>query len=141
MGIFNKFIKFLGFEVEEKEKPKKKEKKLNTSKAEYNLKKENNVTDEMPLSQQNTVTDNEQKLVSAKIEQEIFVAENQNDIQKAVAKLKQCGILKVDLSKISEIDYARIMDFLFGVIFALDGEIIKIDQFNYILKTGEYDKQ
>ena len=141
MGIFNKFIRFLGFEVEEKEKPKKKEKKLNASKAEYNLKKENNVTDEMPLSQQNTVTDNEQKLVSAKIEQEIFVAENQNDIQKAVTKLKQCGILKVDLSKISETDYARIMDFLFGVIFALDGEIIKIDQFNYILKTGEYDKQ
>ena len=141
MGIFNKFIKFLGFEVEEKEKPKKKEMKLNTSKAEYNLKKENNVTDEKPLSQQNTVTDNEQKLVSAKIEQEIFVAENQNDIQKAVAKLKQCGILQVDLSKISETDYTRIMDFLFGVIFALDGEIIKIDQFNYILKTGEYDKQ
>mgnify|MGYP004569818735 FL=1 len=141
MGIFNKFIKFLGFEVEENEKPKKKEKKLNTSNAEYNLKKENNVTDEIPLSQQNTVTDNKQELVSAKIEQEIFVAENQNDIQKGVAKLKQCGILQVDLSKISETDYTRIMDFLFGVIFALDGEIIKIDQFNYILKTGEYDKQ
>lgn len=119
MGIFDKFIKFLGFEGGENKKAQKKVKESKPINAQYKLNKGETLEN-----------DKEEK------KEEILKPSSQEDIQNVITKLKQEKELKVDLSALSD-DIQRIMDFLCGAIFALDGEVISCEENIFIIKVGE----
>jgi FtsZ-interacting cell division protein YlmF len=122
MGIFDKLMRALGFEEEdatqiEHDEPvkTKKEKKI-TVNSKFDLK---SVKEEEEF---------EKKL-------NFYNPKSQVDIEEIAKNLIKGNDAKVDFNEFPESDKIRALDFLYGVIFVLEGKIEKVDKNIYLLKN------
>ena len=113
MSFFGPVWKILGFEEDEKQEKKQ---KLNPCKASFDL-SDNNHHKQLPSTRQ---------------------ARNQVEVEKVLEELKVVKTIIIDLSNFQE-NRQRSLDFVSGAIFALDGELKKVDndKFYCNLNTGE----
>jgi cell division inhibitor SepF len=123
MGFFDKILKAVGFEDSEaeskiKEKKDKKEKNLNVN-SKFDLK--------------NYEEKNEDLL---RVES-CFNPSTQEDVEVIARSLIKGENARVDFSAFNYEDKKRALDFLSGVVFALDGEIEKLEGSIYLLKNKE----
>lgn len=101
MSFFSPVWKVLGFEDDSKTQKKQ---KVQTYNASYNL-SDNNYHKQLPSTRQ---------------------ARNQTEVEKVLEELKQVKTIIIDLSNFQE-NRQRSLDFISGAIFALEGEIKKVD--------------
>ena len=112
MSFFGPVWKILGFEEEKQEKKEK----VNPCNASFNL-SDNNHHKQLPSTRQ---------------------ARNQSEVEKVLDELKNVKTIIIDLSNFQE-NRQRSLDFISGAVFALDGELKKVDndKFYCNLDTGE----
>ena len=123
MGFFDKMLKGLGFEGEqkaqkpEKIKPEKQEDKLTHTgvSAKYDL----------------------QKPKEEKPQPKSFCPQSQVEVQQIVDAIRAEKTLIVDLSNLSQSDYIRGLDFLSGAIYYTKGKIQKVEDKKFYLYPGE----
>ena len=128
MGLFNWIMSGLGFEGETKEKAPKKEKagkvevKEEDKYADFNLheKIEASAKEDEALASNNTYNN-----YGIQAESNIIMVEPKNfkDVQQAIDYLKQGQIVQLNLGSIDEADSTRILDFLSGAIYGVNGSI------------------
>ena len=110
MGLFNGFLRGLGFEGEKKVKSQK------------NIEKE-----ETPSAYTNAGA----KFDLASQYQEI-IPNNQQEVQNAVDILKNGETIIINLKQIKDGEYIRALDFLSGAIYVLNGKIKKINDKTFL---------
>lgn len=124
MGFFNWVMNGLGFETENKEKKSKNKAEVQeTDKyAEFNLHEKVDATtqtnDAIP-------TNNGYNNFGIQAESNIIMVEPKSfkDVQQAIDYLKQGQIVQLNLGSIAQEDSTRILDFLSGAIYGLNGSI------------------
>ncbi|MBR2969880.1 MAG: cell division protein SepF [Clostridia bacterium] len=123
MGLFDWMLHGLGFETTTKKEKKKKE-KIDNKYTDFNLHEkvsgETANPDNVPKG--NMPFNNNFGMQS---ESNIIMVEpkNQKDIQQVVDYLKQGQSVAVNLENIADSDRSRILDFLSGAIYGVDGSI------------------
>ena len=123
MGLFDWMLHGLGFETTTKKEKKKKE-KIDNKYTDFNLHEkvsgETANPDNVPKG--NMPFNNNFGIQS---ESNIIMVEpkNQKDIQQVVDYLKQGQSVAVNLENIADSDRSRILDFLSGAIYGVDGSI------------------
>ncbi len=117
MGIFDKLLKAIGFDDESEEKietkpiEKKKEQNINVN-SKFDLK-------------------NFQEKI---IEEKEYLPKTQEEIEEIARTFINGTDVNVDFSQFPEIDKMRALDFLSGIVFALNGKMEKINKTSYLLK-------
>lgn len=140
MGLFDKFLKSLGFEDEEEKeekepKPKKniKEKKHNKVSATFNLNEDESIT-----KTQNQINELQNKIgeniKEETLEFELIKVKSQIDVQEVICKLRQGKSVLINLENLNETDVIRSLDFLTGAVFALELKMQKVDENMYLIK-------
>lgn len=114
MGIFDKILKAIGFEersdnIDQDEIEKESEEKIEIPNAKFNLKEK-------------------------KLEIQTYYPQSQEDVEEIVKYYLSGENIKIDLKNFNESDVNHISDFLYGVIFATNGEISKDNDEIYILR-------
>ena len=125
MGFFDKMLRAMGFQDEESEEKKEKNREADIDKKEekivvnskFNLK-----------NMQEDVLDDFDKIIKPK---------NQYEIEEIANLLLNGKSVKVDFIDFVEIDKTRALDFLSGVIFVLNGNIEKIEKTIYLFKIDK----
>ena len=125
MGFFNWIMNGLGFEGENKEPKKdKKGKQVVTEDkyAEFNLHEK---IDPQTKPDENVPGNNGFNNFGIQTESNIIMVEPKSfkDVQQAIDYLKQGQIVQLNLASISESDSTRILDFLSGAIYGVNGSI------------------
>ena len=124
MGFFNWVMNGLGFETENKEKKNKNQVvvKENDKYAEFNLHEKLDTT--APVNE-SMPTNNSLNNYGIQTENNIIMVEPKSfkDVQQAIDYLKQGQIVQLNLGSIEEADSTRILDFLSGAIYGLNGSI------------------
>ena len=113
MGIFDKFLKAIGFEDEneivEEEKPKtKKEKKQEIPTAKFNLK-------------------------GQKTEEKTYFPQNQSEIELIIKSFSKSDSIVVDFSKYTQEERENAISFISGATFALGGTVKKVGEHTYLM--------
>ncbi len=121
MGFFNWIMSGLGFESNEKKDKKKKQVEVADNKyANFNLHEKPAGETSVPNT---TATNFNAFGMQTESNIVMFEPTNFKDIQQIVDCLKQGQTLAVNLQGIAEADSARILDFLSGAIYGLNGSI------------------
>ena len=129
MGLFDKIMGAFGFQSEGGKK-KKKSKQLEYDKySNFNLHVKTN--DNPTVNNFNNIANNlnigvEQNLI-------LFEPKNHKDVQTAVDYLRQNQSVLMNLSGLDGEDAGRILDFLSGAIYGLNGSILRYQQDSFIL--------
>ena len=113
MGIFDKFLKAIGFEdeneVAEKEKAKeKKEKKQEIPTAKFNLKDQ-------------------------KTEEETYFPASQGEVEQIIKRFSKTNSMVVDFSKFETNKKENAISFVSGAAFALGGTVKKVGENTYLM--------
>ena len=108
MGFFDKILKGLGFESEEKDNPKPK-KEIKRKAGEYTLDGE------------------EEEII------EEMKPKSQEEVSKVVDYLKKEGKVIVNLSNFEDTNFNTALSFLSGAVYAFGGEVYKLDDTRYKL--------
>lgn len=116
MGFFDKMLKGLGFEGEQKQPKEKPEKKQTTVThtglgAKYDLSK---TEDKKP-------------------EPKTYAPTNQVEVQEILGVLKQEKAIVVNLENLSKSDYMRALDFVSGAVYFVGGKIQKLSEKMFFL--------
>jgi len=123
MGFFNWIMNGLGFETEKKEKKKNKTEVQETDKyADFNLHEK---VDTSVQTNESVPTSNGFGNYGMQAESNIIMVEPKSfkDVQQAIDYLKQGQIVQLNLGSIDEADSTRILDFLSGAIYGVNGSI------------------
>ena len=121
MGLFDKFLRALGFDgEEEKEKEVKKNKNADITNSKFNLSK---------------VQENEEE--TAEEETKVFTPETQEDIQDCLTKIENTNESYINLENFSDEDQIRALDFISGALFILKKSIKRVDAKLFIIKNLE----
>ena len=123
MGFFNWIMNGLGFETENKEKKKNKtEVQENDKYADFNLHEK---VDTSVQATESVPTSNGFGNYGVQAESNIIMVEPKSfkDVQQAIDYLKQGQIVQLNLGSIDEADSTRILDFLSGAIYGVNGSI------------------
>lgn len=123
MGLFNWIMNGLGFETENKEKKKNKtEVQENDKYADFNLHEK---VDTSVQVNESAPTSNGFANYGVQAESNIIMVEPKSfkDVQQAIDYLKQGQIVQLNLGSIDEADSTRILDFLSGAIYGVNGSI------------------
>lgn len=125
MGFFNWIMNGLGFESENKEK---KDKKGKTEVVEEDKYADFNLHEKVDTSVQaneSVPTNNGFGNYGIQAESNIIMVEPKSfkDVQQAIDYLKQGQIVQLNLGSIDEADSTRILDFLSGAIYGVNGSI------------------
>lgn len=123
MGFFNWIMNGLGFETENKEKKKNKTEVQETDKyADFNLHEK---VDTSVQTNESVPTSNSFGNYGMQAESNIIMVEPKSfkDVQQAIDYLKQGQIVQLNLGSIDEADSTRILDFLSGAIYGVNGSI------------------
>ena len=141
MGFLNKFLKGLGFEdeensskqVENKKKVKKEKIKTNNSGyASYNLNQEEKPK-EVEVDQEVTAQVEDTELQPSG-GFSIVKVKTQVEVQGVVDKVKRGEKVLINLTGMSGVDITRSLDFLTGVVYALDKTMQKVDGNVYLIQ-------
>ena len=125
MGLFNWVMSGLGFEGGEKKEKKEKKGKTIVAEdkyADFNLHEKIDAT---PTPNENTLSNAGFNNFGIQTESNIIMVEPKSfkDVQQAVDYLKQGQIVQLNLGSIDEADSTRILDFLSGAIYGVNGSI------------------
>lgn len=123
MGFFNWIMNGLGFEGGEDKKEKKVKTVVSDDKyAEFNLHEK---IDNSPKQEETATAPQGFGNFGIQTESNIIMVEPKTfkDVQQAVDYLKQGQIVQLNLASISETDSTRILDFLSGAIYGVNGSI------------------
>ena len=125
MGLFNAILTGFGLEDETIKqrtviKPRRKEEVVKNKYDSFNL--HNKSTNE-PITSANL---NKINMTTQASNLAIFAPKTHDDIQKIISSLKREQACIVNLQNISEDDSLRVLDFFSGAIFALNGQINRI---------------
>ena len=123
MGFFNWIMNGLGFEGGEKKEKKGKTVVATEDKyADFNLHEK---IDNVEKPNENVSNTNTYGNFGIQTESNIIMVEPKSfkDVQQAVDYLKQGQIVQLNLASISETDSTRILDFLSGAIYGVNGSI------------------
>lgn len=121
MGFLDKMFKGLGFEGEQKIQKEKKVK-------------------EQPKTEKTTFTSGAKyDLASMQEEKQpkVFEPQNQVEVQTIVDALKTEDAIIADLSKLSQSDYIRALDFVSGAIYYSGGKIQRAGDKKFYLYSGQ----
>jgi len=129
MGLFDKIMGAFGFESENKKK-KKKDLTSQDKYSNFNLHVKTNPNPN-PTSNFSNFADNlnigvEQNLI-------LFEPKSHKDVQQAVDYLRQNQSVLMNLGGLDGEDTGRILDFLSGAIYGLNGSILRYQQDSFIL--------
>ena len=130
MGLFDKIMGAFGFESENK---KKKKKDLSSQQDKYSNFNLHVKTNPNP-SQANNFTNIADSL-NIGVEQNLILFEpkSHKDVQQAVDYLRQNQSVLMNLAGLDGEDTGRILDFLSGAIYGLNGSILRYQQDSFIL--------
>ena len=139
MGFLDKFLKGLGFEDEEpktnqvKKKKKVRKEKIKTNNsgyASFDLNEEEQTKEEI---KEEKITENkEQQQTSGSFS--IIKVTTQVEVQAVVDKIKLGENVLINLTGMSGVDITRSLDFLTGVVYALDKTMQKVDGNVYLIQ-------
>jgi len=122
MGFFNWIMNGLGFEGSEKKEKATKTVESEDKYADFNLHEK---IDKTEKPNENVPNSNGFNNFGIQTESNIIMVEPKSfkDVQQAVDYLKQGQIVQLNLASISESDSNRILDFLSGAIYGVNGSI------------------
>ena len=119
MGFFDKLFKVIGFDEAENSEEFKNEEKLEEEVEKEDIKK-------IPTAKYN--------LKGKKQEIKTYFPQTQSEVNEVVEYFVDGEDVKIDLSKIDEENKSHVLDFVSGAVFALKGEIKKIDESLYLMR-------
>lgn len=128
MGLFDKIMGALGFESENKKKKKSKNETVDDKYSNFNLhiKNENSNVESFSTMPNNLNIGIEQNLI-------LFEPKSHKDVQTAVDYLRQNQSVLMNLGGLNGEDTGRILDFLSGAIYGLNGSILRYQEDSFIL--------
>jgi len=132
MGLFDKVLGFFGLESENKDKKKKKKGVAEADKySNFNLHVKNGANVAPSQNSYAGFADN----LNIGVEQNLIVFEpkSHKDVQMAVDYLRQSQSVLMNLAGLDGEDVGRILDFLSGAIYGLNGSILRYQQDSFIL--------
>lgn len=141
MGLFNKFLKGLGFEDEEEKpekakvvKSKEKKDKLKPDFASFDLKNDSNLNLTKVEEKEQPKEEPKEQIFDSTTSLDIIKVNNQVEVQKVVDKLKNNEKVVVNMLALSQGDLTRSLDFLTGAVYALNKSMQKVDDAIFIIQ-------
>lgn len=141
MGLFNKFLKGLGFEDEEEKpekikavKSKEKKDKLKPDFASFDLKNDSNLDLTKVEEKEQPKEEPKEQIFDTTTLLDIIKVNNQVEVQKVVDKLKNNEKVVVNMLALSQSDLTRSLDFLTGAVYALNKSMQKVDDAIFIIQ-------
>ena len=131
MGMFDKVLGFFGLESEGEKKKKGKAVTEADKYGNFNLHVKNGPTVNQSTNNFSNIADS----LNIGVEQNLIVFEpkSHKDVQMAVDYLRQNQSVLMNLSGLDGEDVGRILDFLSGAIYGLNGSILRYQQDSFIL--------
>jgi len=135
MGFFNKILKGLGFEDEEKQEKNTKEVVKNSKpvNATYNFDKKEK-KDKKIKNEKVEIEKEENFSTKNNFSIDVVKINNQNEVQNVIERVKYGEKLIVNFSELDDEEIVRCLDFLSGAVYVLEKSIKKIESYIFLVE-------
>lgn len=132
MSIVDKFFNYMGFEVNDDEIDEKDNQPKDENIREFKAEKKQRHTQYSGNQRKTKIFDIAPQSQSAGMQVAIYKPKHFDDIKLVADELKNGKPVIVNFSEISDNSYSRMLDCLSGVLYAIEGDLIKIANYIYL---------